>query len=63
MNKYRKGQVLGQGSFGRAIKVRNIHDNKDYVMKEIDVSRMPRAERDAAQLEAKVRRRVDFLCS
>lgn len=54
MEKYRKGQVLGQGSFGKAIKVRNVHDGKDYVIKEIDISRMPRGERQAAELEAKV---------
>lgn len=55
MDKYKKGPVLGRGSFGQAIKVTNIHDGKTYVIKEIDVSRMPRQEPEAAQLEARVR--------
>jgi NIMA (never in mitosis gene a)-related kinase 1/4/5 len=55
MEKYRKGKILGRGSFGQAVQVTNIHDGKTYVIKEIDVSRMPRSEREAAKLEAKVR--------
>ncbi|CAG9466562.1 unnamed protein product [Pedinophyceae sp. YPF-701] len=54
MEKYRKGKVLGQGSFGRAILVTNIHNGKQYVMKEIDVSRMPRSEKEASMLEVRL---------
>jgi NIMA (never in mitosis gene a)-related kinase 1/4/5 len=54
-DKYTKGQVLGQGSFGRAILVTRKSDGKKFVMKEIDVSRMPRAEKEAAMQEVKVR--------
>jgi len=54
MNKYNKGKVLGQGSFGRAILVTDKTTGQRYVMKEIDVSRMPQSEREAAKLEARV---------
>lgn len=32
-------------------------DGRNYVIKEIDMTRMPKAERDASEQEAKVRRR------
>ncbi|KAG2486399.1 hypothetical protein HYH03_014976 [Edaphochlamys debaryana] len=54
MDKYIRGKVLGKGSFGCAILVTNKLDNKNYVIKEIDISRMPKAERDAAEQEAKL---------
>lgn len=55
MDKYVRGKVLGKGSFGSAILVTNKVDNKNYVIKEIDISRMPKAEREGAEQEAKVR--------
>lgn len=55
MDKYIRGKVLGKGSFGCAILVTNKLDNKNYVIKEIDISRMPKAERDASEQEAKVK--------
>ncbi|PNW87779.1 hypothetical protein CHLRE_01g001800v5 [Chlamydomonas reinhardtii] len=54
MDKYIRGKVLGKGSFGCAILVTNKLDNKNYVIKEIDISRMPKAERDASEQEAKL---------
>ncbi|GFR44775.1 hypothetical protein Agub_g6107 [Astrephomene gubernaculifera] len=54
MEKYNRGKVLGKGSFGCAILVTNKLDNKNYVIKEIDISRMPKTERDAAEQEAKL---------
>lgn len=36
------------------LQVKNKTDGKNYVIKEIDVSRMPRAEREASQQEAKL---------
>lgn len=50
-----RGKVLGKGSFGSAILVTNKKDGKNYVIKEIDISRMPAAEREASRQEAKVR--------
>ncbi|GIL63301.1 hypothetical protein Vafri_17397 [Volvox africanus] len=54
MDKYVRGKILGKGSFGSAILVTNKLDNKNYVIKEIDISRMPKAEREASEQEAKV---------
>lgn len=53
-DKYIRGKLLGKGSFGSAILVTSKVDGKQHVIKEIDVSRMPRAERESAELEAKV---------
>ena len=58
MEKYVRGKVLGKGSFGCAILVNNKVDGKNYVIKEIDISRMPKAEREASEQEAKVRCRA-----
>jgi len=54
MDKYVRGKVLGKGSFGVCSIVSRKADGKNFVVKEIDVSRMPKAERDTAELEAKV---------
>lgn len=53
-DRYTKGQMLGKGSFGAAYLVTCKADGQKYVLKEIDVSRMQRAEREAAEQEAKV---------
>jgi serine/threonine protein kinase len=50
----RRGKVLGKGSFGQAVLVTHKLTGKHYVIKEIDISRMPKAERDASEQEAKV---------
>ncbi len=55
MDAYIKGKVLGKGSFGTASLCTSKKDGKNYVIKEVDVSRMPKAERDGAELEAKAR--------
>ncbi len=54
MDKYVRGKILGKGSFGVCSLVTRKSDGKSFVIKEIDVSRMPKAERDTAELEAKV---------
>lgn len=54
MDKYVRGKVLGKGSFGCAILVTSKVDGKNYVIKEVDISRMPKTEREAAEQEAKV---------
>ncbi len=53
-DRYIKGQLLGKGSFGAAYLVTCKADGQKYVLKEIDVSRMQRSEREAAEQEAKV---------
>jgi NIMA (never in mitosis gene a)-related kinase len=54
MDDYNRGKVLGKGSFGSAILVTSNKDNKNYVIKEIDISRMPPAERESSKQEAQV---------
>jgi NIMA (never in mitosis gene a)-related kinase len=54
MDNYSKGKLLGKGSFGSAWLCTSKLDAKNYVIKEVDISRMPRAEREAAEQEAKV---------
>ncbi len=51
---FARGKVLGKGSFGQAVLVTHKASGKQCVIKEIDISRMPKAERDAAEQEAKV---------
>lgn len=46
--------MLGKGSFGCAILCTRKKDNKQFVIKEIDISRMPPAEKESAHQEAKV---------
>ena len=40
MEKYRKLKTLGRGSFGAAILVRRVDDNREFVIKRVDLSRM-----------------------
>eukprot|EP00983_Pelagomonas_calceolata_P094130 1157850-Pelagomonas_calceolata.AAC.14 len=63
MDKYVRGKVLGKGSFGVCSIVTRKSDGKNFVVKEIDVSRMPRAERETAELEAKASNQVDVAIS
>ena len=37
-------------------------DGKNYVIKEVDMSRMPKVERDAAEQEARVRQTCTHVC-
>lgn len=55
MENYVKGKVLGKGSFGTAVLAVSKLDGKNYVIKEVELARMPKAERDAAEQEARVR--------
>lgn len=61
MDKYVKGKILGKGSFGVCSIVSRKSDGKQFVVKEIDISRMPKAERETAELEAKVSQGPSFL--
>eukprot|EP00854_Cymbomonas_tetramitiformis_P029753 gene29753-37103_t len=53
MDKFTRIKVLGKGSFGQAVLVK---DKKGAfsVIKEIDVSKMPKSEKEAAEQEVKV---------
>lgn len=53
-SQYVRGKVLGKGSFGAAILVTRKKDGKQFVIKEIDISRMPPAEKVASKQEAQV---------
>mmetsp|Transcript_15041 Transcript_15041/g.63290 ORF Transcript_15041/g.63290 Transcript_15041/m.63290 type:complete len:943 (+) Transcript_15041:229-3057(+) len=55
MDKYKRVKVLGKGSFGHAVLVTFAKDpTKQYVVKEVDMSKMPKSEREASLLEAKL---------
>lgn len=40
MEKYVRVQKIGEGSFGKAILVKSIEDGRQYVIKEINISRV-----------------------
>jgi len=54
MEKYRKLEIAGRGSFGHAVVVQNIQDRKIYIMKIIDVSKMDRKQKEEALNEVHV---------
>ncbi|XP_043827725.1 serine/threonine-protein kinase Nek1 isoform X3 [Dromiciops gliroides] len=54
MDKYCKIQKIGEGSFGKAILVKSREDGKQYVMKEINISRMSSKEREESRREVEV---------
>ncbi|EDV24867.1 uncharacterized protein TRIADDRAFT_25231 [Trichoplax adhaerens] len=54
MDKYAKIKKIGEGSFGKAVLVRNRTDSKQYVIKEINISKMQKKERDEARKEVEV---------
>lgn len=62
MENYVKAQLLGKGSFGAAFLATSKRDGKKYVLKEIDISRMQKKEREAAEQEAKVPLHVHVQC-
>uniref|UniRef100_A0A3P8XIL8 non-specific serine/threonine protein kinase n=1 Tax=Esox lucius TaxID=8010 RepID=A0A3P8XIL8_ESOLU len=54
MNKYEKVKKIGEGSFGKAILVKSREDGKQYVIKEIGISRMSSKERQESRKEVAV---------
>ncbi|XP_051822331.1 serine/threonine-protein kinase Nek1 isoform X6 [Antechinus flavipes] len=54
MDKYCKLQKIGEGSFGKAILVKSKEDCKQYVIKEINISRMSNKERKESRKEVEV---------
>ncbi|XP_044934239.1 serine/threonine-protein kinase Nek1 isoform X4 [Mustela putorius furo] len=54
MEKYARLQKIGEGSFGKAILVKSTEDGKQYVIKEINISRMSNKEREESRREVAV---------
>uniref|UniRef100_A0A6I8NVD4 non-specific serine/threonine protein kinase n=1 Tax=Ornithorhynchus anatinus TaxID=9258 RepID=A0A6I8NVD4_ORNAN len=54
MDKYIKVQKIGEGSFGKAILVKAKENNRQYVIKEINISRMSKKEREESRREVAV---------
>ncbi|XP_078417049.1 serine/threonine-protein kinase Nek1 isoform X3 [Cetorhinus maximus] len=54
MDKYVKVNKIGEGSFGKAILVNSKEDGRQYVIKEINISRMPNKEREESRREVAV---------
>ncbi|XP_067885372.1 serine/threonine-protein kinase Nek1 isoform X2 [Heterodontus francisci] len=54
MNKYVKVNKIGEGSFGKAILVNSKEDGRQYVIKEINISRMSNKEREESRREVAV---------
>ncbi|XP_075420367.1 serine/threonine-protein kinase Nek1 isoform X4 [Tenrec ecaudatus] len=54
MEKYVKQQKIGEGSFGKAILVKSKEDGRQYVIKEINISRMSSKEKEESRREVAV---------
>ncbi|KAG8504610.1 Serine/threonine-protein kinase Nek1, partial [Galemys pyrenaicus] len=54
MEKYVRIQKIGEGSFGKAILVKSTEDGRQYVIKEINISRMSSKEREESRREVAV---------
>ncbi|XP_037686918.1 serine/threonine-protein kinase Nek1 isoform X4 [Choloepus didactylus] len=54
MEKYVRLQKIGEGSFGKAILVKSKEDGRQYVIKEINISRMSSKEREESRREVAV---------
>ncbi|XP_077887103.1 serine/threonine-protein kinase Nek1 isoform X9 [Ictidomys tridecemlineatus] len=54
MDKYARVQKIGEGSFGKAILVESTEDGRQYVIKEINISRMSSKEREESRREVAV---------
>ncbi|CAK7320623.1 Serine/threonine-protein kinase Nek1 [Vulpes lagopus] len=54
MEKYVRLQKIGEGSFGKAILVKSTEDDRQYVIKEINISRMSNKEREESRREVAV---------
>ncbi|XP_019377313.1 PREDICTED: serine/threonine-protein kinase Nek1 isoform X5 [Gavialis gangeticus] len=54
MEKYIKVQKIGEGSFGKAVLVKSKENGKQYVIKEISISKMSNKEREESRREVAV---------
>ncbi|XP_033631629.1 serine/threonine-protein kinase Nek1-like isoform X3 [Asterias rubens] len=58
MDKYTKKKKIGEGSFGKALLVVSKTDGKEYVIKEINISKMKRKEKEESKKEVAVLRKM-----
>ncbi|XP_071951524.1 uncharacterized protein [Antedon mediterranea] len=54
MDRYVKKKKIGEGSFGKALLVKSKANGKEYVIKEINISKMKRKEREESKKEVAV---------
>jgi len=54
MNIYRKIKLIGEGAFGKAFLVEHIKNKELLVIKQMDISKMSREERQTTVCEAKI---------
>ncbi len=62
MDKYTRIKLLGEGSFGRAYLVKVNATNEQAVIKEIDLGKVPEAEKKEALKEAKILESLSHPC-
>ena len=62
MEEYECGEVLGRGAFGAAYKVTRKRDQCDFVIKKVDVSRMPEEEKKETKREVLIMQKLAGLC-
>ncbi|XP_071846820.1 serine/threonine-protein kinase Nek1-like isoform X7 [Apostichopus japonicus] len=58
MDRYIRKKKIGEGSFGTALLVQSKADGKNYVIKEINISKMKRKEKEEAKKEVSVLRKM-----
>ncbi|XP_071481293.1 serine/threonine-protein kinase Nek1-like [Diadema antillarum] len=58
MDRYVKKRQIGEGSFGKALLVQSKQDGKEYVIKEINISKMKRKEREESKKEVSVLKKM-----
>ena len=58
LEKYKIIKELGRGAFGAALLVTRHTDNKNFVMKKIDLQNMPPQEKKAAEIEVNVLKKL-----
>ena len=58
-SQYKKKKILGEGSYGKAYLVEEIHSKKEYAMKTITISGLNKKEIEDAKKEAKILKNLD----
>lgn len=62
MDEYECGDVLGRGAFGAAFKVTRKHDRRDFVIKKVDIGKMPEEEKKETKREVLIMKKLSELC-
>lgn len=60
-SRYQLGDVVGEGSYGRAIKAVRIDDGAEVIVKQIRVNEMDKKAREEALMEAKLLAQFDHV--